>query len=296
MSDQFTPLLPARSYLYVPGDQPERMAGAEARGADAVILDLEDAVPPGRKDEAVGHVAEALGRRARGVQRWVRVEPARAREDLLLLATPPLDGVVLPKADAAGLATLDDVLAECEARLGLPRGRTRVIPLIETAAALSRLDALARAPRVLRLGMGEADLVAELGLEPGDDETELLPARAAVVTASAAAGLLAPTASTTREFRDLQAVRTSTQRLRRLGFRARTAIHPAQVAVVNDVFTPTAEQVAVAEAVVKTFEQADTAGQGVTIGPDGRMVDVAVVRSARELLARAELAGLSAPA
>jgi citrate lyase subunit beta/citryl-CoA lyase len=283
--------LAARSYMYVPGDDSARLARAETRGADAVILDLEDAVTPARKDEALELVRAQLDAPLVRVQRWVRVEPTRTRSDVPVLIGPHLTGIVLPKADAQSVAALARLLDDCEPAAGIPGGRIQILPLVETGSALRNLDALAASPRVLRLGMGEADLRAELGLEPGDDELELLPLRSAVVAASASAGITAPVGSTTTEFRDLTAVRTSATRLRRLGFRARTAIHPAQVTVVNEVFTPTAEQVEAATAVVRAFEAAAAEGHGAATGPDGRMLDLAVVRSAHELLGRAGRAG-----
>jgi citrate lyase subunit beta/citryl-CoA lyase len=286
MPDTRTDNLPARSYLYVPGDDPARMAKAEGRGPDAVILDLEDSVTPARKDEALQAVIAALQSAPTGVQRWVRVEPSRVAEDVPALVGPHLAGIVLPKGAADTAHALSELLDECERRAGVTPGRTRILPLVETAATLRQLDALASGPRVLRLGMGEADLRAELGLEPGPGELELLPLRSAVVVASVAAGLTAPVGSTTTEFRDLDAVRESAVRLRGLGFRARTTIHPAQVAVVNDVFSPTQEQVATASAVVRAFEEAVATGRGAVAGPDGRMLDLAVVRSAREVLGR----------
>jgi citrate lyase subunit beta/citryl-CoA lyase len=283
--------IPARSYLYVPGDDAARLAKAESRGADAVIMDLEDGVAPAQKDEALHTVAAALATTASGVQRWVRLEPARVADDAPVLVGPHLAGIVLPKADAESVGALADLLGGCERRAGLRPGGVRILPLVETAGALRRLDALAAAPRVLRLGMGEADLRAELGLESGPEELELLPLRSAVVVVSAAAGLTAPVGSTTTQFRDLAAVRDSAVRLRALGFRARTAIHPAQVAVVNDVFTPSEEQVAVATEVVRAFEDAVASGRGAVPGPDGRMLDLAVVRSARDVLGRSTLGG-----
>jgi citrate lyase subunit beta/citryl-CoA lyase len=281
--------LPARSYLYVPGDDAARLAKAESRGADAIIMDVEDGVAPARKDEALHTVAGALAGAATGVQRWVRLEPLRVADDTAVIVGPHLAGIVLPKADAESVRALSDLLDGCERRAGLTLGGIRILPLVETAGALRRLDALAAAPRVLRLGMGEADLRAELGLEPGPAEVELLPLRSAVVVASAAAGLTAPVGSTTTQFRDLEAVRESALRLRALGFRARTAIHPAQVAVVNDVFSPSEEQVAAALEVVRAFDEAVAAGRGAVTGPDGRMLDLAVVRSAREVLGRSTL-------
>jgi citrate lyase subunit beta/citryl-CoA lyase len=143
-------------------------------------------------------------------------------------------------------------------------------------------------PRVLRLAIGRADLAGELGLGVDPEGDEFRPLLLQLVVASAAAGIAPPVAPTSTDFRDLGALRDSTERLLSLGFRGRSAIHPAQLETINAVFTPSAAAVARAERLVATFEAAERAGLGVITDEDGRMVDVAVVRSARELLSRAE--------
>ena len=135
-----------------------------------------------------------------------------------------------------------------------------------------------------RLQVGEADLKADTGIEPGDDERELLWVRSQVVLASAAAGIDPPVGPVSTNFRDLDALRASTEAVRRLGYRGRACIHPAQIAVVHEVFTPSPEQVDAAQALIAAYDAAVAAGSGVLIGPDGRMVDEAVVRQARRLV------------
>lgn len=282
----------ARSYLYVPGDRPEMLAKAPGRGADALLLDLEDAVAPERKAFARATVAEWLSQHAAiGAARWVRVNAEQVAEDIAAVAVPGLHGVSIAKATVAVLAAADQALAEAERRHGLDAGSIAMIPLVESAEALLQLPELARHPRVLRLAMGEADLAADLRLRPSPGEPELLPIRLQVVVASAAAGLQAPIGPVATDFRDLDALRASTRQLADLGFRARSAIHPAQVAVINEVLTPPADEVAQAQRLVKRFEASVAAGSGATTGEDGRMIDAAVIRSARETLARARRAG-----
>ena len=135
-----------------------------------------------------------------------------------------------------------------------------------------------------RLQVGEADLKADTGIEPGDDERELLWVRSQVVLASAAAGIDPPVGPVSTNFRDLDALRASTEAVRRLGYRGRACIHPAQIAVVHEVFTPSPEQVDAAQALIAAYDAAVAAGSGVLLGPDGRMVDEAVVRQARRLV------------
>ncbi|MFI5429814.1 aldolase/citrate lyase family protein [Aeromicrobium sp. UC242_57] len=146
-----------------------------------------------------------------------------------------------------------------------------------------RAAEIAAAPRVHRLQVGEADLRADLGVTLGPDERELLWVRSQIVVTSAAAGIAPPIAPVSTDFRDLDALRASTEALARLGFVGRACIHPAQVAVVNDVFTPSAEAIAEAEEVLAALA---AAGSGVAVDSRGRMLDEAVARQARRVLAR----------
>ncbi len=180
----------------------------------------------------------------------------------------------------AGVPVVPD-LDQLLASLGSIAG---VVPLLESARAVLRAGELARAPRVQRLQIGEADLRADVGIVPGADERELLYARSHVVLASAAAGIKPPIAPVSTNFRDLDAFRASTVELARLGFVGRACIHPGQVAIANDVFTPSPEEVETARRLVGRWE---FAGAGVAVDDDGRFVDEAVVRQARLVLARA---------
>lgn len=276
----------ARSYLYVPADRADRLERARDRGADALVLDLEDGVALTDKARARDQAADWLGRqRGDGPQLWARVNADQLEQDIDAVASPALLGIFVPKAEPESLAVVDMLLTRSEQRPGFTNGRLLVLPLIESARGLLLAPEVARAPRVLRLGLGEADLTAELGIVSGPDRSELAPLRLQVVVASAAAGIARPLAPTSTDFRDLDAFAASARVLLALGFRARTAVHPAQVAVINDVFTPGAEDVRVAADLVSGF---DAAGGGVVTDAAGRMVDLAVVRAARELLARAD--------
>ena len=262
-----------RSYLYVPADQPKRLAGAAGRGADALIVDLEDAVPLAHKESARRAAAGYLS----AERAWVRINAETPEEDVAAIVDRPgLLGVVVPKAEARLLFEVDGLLAS---RPGLP-----VVALIETARGVRTLDAITTAPRVTRLGLGEADLAAELHLRPGPDRVELWPIRSAVVVASAAAGLQPPIGPVHTAVRDEEGLRRTTELLLRQGFRARTAITPTQLPVVNEVFTPTAAEVREAREALALL----SAETGVAVDAAGRMVDRAVLRSATEILARAD--------
>ncbi|MGC8463056.1 MAG: HpcH/HpaI aldolase/citrate lyase family protein [Acidimicrobiales bacterium] len=275
-----------RSFLYVPGDRPDRLAGAAGRGADALIADLEDAVPVDRKQLAKEAVRDWLAGPRPVEQLWVRVNGETVAEDVAaVVVTPGLTGVVVPKAEPSRLLEADAALARQEHELGCPEGTFALFALVETARGLLDVTDVARSARVRHVGMGEADLAGELRLRPGPGREELRPLRLQLVVACAAAGIGAPTGPTSTDVRDVDGLRRSTEELYRLGFRSRTAIHPDQLAVVNDTFTPTAAEVSEARAVLERFES--SAG-GVFVDERGRLVDAAVVRSAREVLDRAE--------
>lgn len=276
----------ALSYLYVPGDNPDRFAKAAASGTSAIVLDLEDAVAPEAKETARGHVAEHLAAALPGgVETWVRLNDGESMaRDVDAVVGAALNGVIPAKTSTRQeLLDLDHLLAEAEARSGLARGAIAVAPLIESGLGVANLVEIARGPRVTTLHLGEVDLAADLGLEPGDDEIELLFARSQAVVACRAAGIESPVAPVSTEFRDLAAFATSTRALRRLGFVGRACIHPLQVAVVHDVFTPTAEQAAKAADILRRLD----GGTGVAVDADGRMIDEAVARQARRILSQA---------
>lgn len=282
-----------RSWLYVPGDAGSRLARAPDRGADALIVDLEDGVAETAKNRARDEAAHWLaGQRRRGPQLWVRVNPGERRPaDVRAVVTPALSGVCAAKTqNAEELVELDRMLSSAEAAAGLPIRSVRVIPLLETAAAVLAALTIATGPRVTRLQLGEADLRADTGIEPGDDERELLWARSQVVFASAAAGVEPPVGPVSIQVRDPDGLRASTLALRRLGFFGRACIHPVQIQIVHEVFTPSPDRVDAARRLLDAYQASLTAGAGVLLDDDGRLVDEAVVRSARRLLADAPAA------
>lgn len=247
----------ARSYLFVPGDRPERFDKAWESLADEVILDLEDAVAPERKGAARTAVSAWLDP-ARPV--WIRVNGVDTPwfgDDIALGQRAGVAGVVLPKAEA-----VPPLLAElCKAReIGL-------LPLIETAAGLRACVALAAAPGVPRLAFGALDFQLDLGIE-GDDEA-LLAFRSQLVLESRLAGLAAPIDGPTAEVRDVERVRSAAQRARRLGFGGKLCIHPQQAAEVNRAFSPTDEERHWARRVMTAME----ASRGAAVALDGKMID-----------------------
>lgn len=264
----------------MPGDRPEWVQKAARSGADAVILDLEDAVAADRKDAARAAVAELVHGPDPGLQVWVRVEPSTLALDVEAAVGPLLAGIVLPKISL-------DAVGECDTLLVSLSSSAPVLGLLETAAGLLEVVAVAAHPRVRRLGLGEADLAADLGLVPDDDRTQLAPVRSSVVVASAAAGIDRPVGPVHTALDDEAGLRRTTSAQLRQGFRGRTAINPRQVAVINELLTPTADELDAARVVVAAYERSLAGGVGASRDADGRIMDAATVRSAREVLGRA---------
>jgi citrate lyase subunit beta/citryl-CoA lyase len=282
----------ARSYLFVPGDQVGKLEHALASGADAIIADLEDAVAPSAKATARRTVADWLATQRKGDQPelWVRVNASAPLlgDDVHAVVGSAVTGICLPKAHTPEqVRSLGELLGVAERQANLAEGSIRIVPLLESAAGILSARAIAEQPRVWQLGLGELDLCAEVGIEPSADERELLSIRVQVVLASAAAGLAPPIGPVSTDFRELEVLQVSTAALRRVGFGGRWAIHPAQVPVINQAFLPTPEQLEAARRLVERYDDALGQGIGVGVDEDGQMVDEAVVRAARRILAQA---------
>ena len=270
----------ARSFLFVPANRPERFVKALASGAGAVIIDLEDAVAPGAKPAARAQLAQAWAgftgpEQARLVVRVNAAGTPWHLEDLQLmanLAAEGLGGVVLPKAEAP------DMLRTLAAHTGTT---CALLPMVETAAGLAAIDALAGCPRVCRLVFGNLDFQADVGMACGPDEAELAPVRLALVLASRRAGLAAPVDGVTAALQDPDQLRRDTARSRRFGFGARLCIHPAQVAVVNAGLGPSAMEV---DWALRVLAHQQRTGEGV-FTLDERMVDAPVLKLAQRTLA-----------
>jgi len=253
-------------------------------GSDIIIADLEDAVLPRDKPAARQIVRDWLLSSPEGTcDIWVRVNPGeQGDEDLAAIAG--LDRVTT--VCAAKVETVADV-ERISTTLRALGSQCRVVPLLESAAALFAAEDIAKAPNVVGLQLGEADLRAELGIEPGEDEEELLLPRSLIVFASCAAGLASPLAPVSTDFRDIERFTRSSRRLKRLGFVGRACIHPAQVQICNEVFTVSKAELEEAQSLLQDFESAN---DGVIVDRHGRMVDEAVVKRARRLLLQAQIA------
>ncbi|HEV2439433.1 MAG TPA: CoA ester lyase [bacterium] len=281
-----------RSLLFVPGHRREMIAKAAQAAADAVILDLEDGVAPAEKPAARRAVAAALdGPLPEHLVVFVRVNSIGSGlldEDLREAARPRMDGVCLPKCDtSADVQALSARLLATEDRLGVARGRLRMLALVETALGVFHAPAVAReSPRVWGVVFGAEDFTADAGLPRTREGRELSFARTAVSLAAHAAGVEAID-GIFADFRDEEGLVADTAEARRLGYTGKTVIHPAQIAAVHRVFAPEPQEVAKARRIVDAFERGEAAGSGIVV-VDGAMVDRPVAVRAQRVLARAE--------
>ncbi len=288
-----------RTLLFAPGNHPRRVEKALTLGADGVILDLEDSVPPSEKAATRASVAQALAR-TRTCRAYVRVNAMGTLYcygDLVATVIQGADGIVLPKVEsAADLHAIDWLITNLERERGLAVGSLELIPIIETAAGLARIWRVLQARtlkpysgvwRVQCVAFGAADYSHDMGLAPGADEAELAHARAELVLASRAAGIEGPLDSPWFHLHDLEGFRRSVERSRRSGFQGRMCIHPNQVPIANEGYAPTAEEIAQAERIVAAFRAAEASGAA-AIQLDGQMIDYPIVQRAERLLQAAK--------
>lgn len=267
----------ARSFLFAPGNDERKLRKALSSGADAVVADLEDAVTPAEKRAARALAVRVLAEADGDVLRLMRVNAAGSEwiaDDVEAVGSAGLDGLVLPKAEAASVGAVEG--------LGLP-----VVAIVETPAGLRGAFELATTQAVEALVLGAIDLGLALGLEPREDGLELLFARSSLVVDSAAAGLRGPIDQVWTTLRDDAGLQRDCALARSLGFRGKACIHPEQVPVVNDAFSPSGDELARARDIVRAFEDAAANGRG-AVAFDGEMIDLPVVERARQLLADAK--------
>lgn len=285
---------PVRSMLFTPGDRLDMIEKASRSGTDAVIVDLEDAVAVDKKEAARANLASLPDSPVPYYVRTNAVETGLLWDDLTAAGSADIVGVILPKAeDPAVIAQIDEALTGHEKSSGKPDGSLTLIPLIESALGVRLTYEMARASdrvECVMFGSGEqGDLVADLGVEWTPEGTGLMHARSEVLLSARAAGVPYPMEAVFMDFRNLDALRVESELARTLGYVGKVAIHPAQVPVINDVFTPSPEVVEYQRMVLAAFEEAEADGKA-SIAVDGKMVDYAVARVAREIIARAEAA------
>jgi citrate lyase subunit beta/citryl-CoA lyase len=280
-----------RSMMFVPVNVEKFVEGAHSRGADVIILDLEDSILPKDKAHARTLVAPAAPKVSRsGADVLVRINrPWRlCLRDLEAIVDPRIYGLMLPKTESPDhVHMVAEVLDELEAERGLPQGHTRIIPMIESAAAFFRMREIAAShPRIVALTLGSEDFALSAGMVP-EAEGLFYPKQQVVFAARAAGVLPLGFIGTVADYKDLEAFRATARRSRRVGFTGASVIHPSQIAILNEEFRPSADEVQKARRVVAAFEGAASGNQG-AIEVDGKMVDIPVVERARRTVERHE--------
>ena len=288
-----------RSLVFVPGNRANMLARALGFGADVVMVDLEDSVPPGEKaaacELAVAWVPRLSAAGRRVMVRVNSLDTGLAAGELAAVVSSQLAGISIGKGNTAwDLQQVDRLLAPLESNAGIPPGSVKVIPWIETAMAIVHVYEMARASqRIVGIAFGAEDYTNDMGVARSDFGAECYYARAAVAVAARAAGVAALDGPFVG-FRDPDGLRTDAGAARQLGYTGKFAIHPAQIDIINETFSPQPDDVAYARRVVAAWDAAAAAGRG-SLSIDGRMVDVPVVKRAQNLLAQvAAIAGRTA--
>ena len=279
---------PKRSWLFAPGMDARKTEKALASAADALILDIEDAVAIAEKPRARTMLRELLGTGSPDRQIYVRVNDIGTgwtAEDIEAVCAPGLAGLVLPKVEAAEtVRTVSALIDRSERTAGLPHGQVRLNAIVETARGVQNLAAIAEAGGRLDLLMfGAADYTADLGIPTANTGPHLLHAKVATVLASRAAGLSAPIDTVFFDITDEAGFATDCAEARALGFGGKAVIHPRQIEPANRAFTPSAAEVETARRVVDGFEEAERNGIG-AVQIDGKLVDYAMLKTARKTL------------
>ena len=283
--------MPIRSFLFAPANHARRAEKSLTVGADAVILDLEDAVAISEKPGARPLAVAAL-QKPRSCLGYIRVNGAATpfcHEDIVAVVQPGIDGIVLPMAEsAADVQIADWLIGQLERQRGLPVGGIDLMPIVETAKGVNNIDAILSAgTRLRRVAFGAADYALDLGVAWTRDEREGRYARERLAVASRAHGAEPPLDSVWARLDDEEGLAASNRTAQELGFQGKMCIHPNQIGPVNAAFTPSAEEVAFARRVVAAFAEAEAAGSA-AFQIDGKFVDYPIVRRAEALVATME--------
>ena len=281
-----------RSLLFVPGNREDMLAKAGALMADALVPDLEDSVPDGEKEHArnlVRHTVKGLAQKGQAViPRINALNTGLAREDLEAVVCPEVYGVTVGKIESPWeVRQVATILEELERRVGLPVGHTRLIPWLENAKAIIRAYEIAIAsPRIVGVAFGAEDFTNDMAVQRSEEGIELMYPRATLAISARAAGVLAIDTPYVN-FRDAEGLDQEVRAVLPLGFKAKFAIHPGQLETINTLFSPSQEEIEYARRVVAAFEESEARGSGAT-SLDGKLIDVPVMKRARNLLSLAE--------
>ncbi len=285
-------LVVLRTLLFVPGNRERLIEKARSIPADSIILDLEDSVPPAEKDSARAMVSACLGGFAlKGQKVLVRINSLstdQAIADIKATVTTGLSGICLPKCELADdIIRADALITDAEKGVGRKVGSTGILALVETPMGIINAHEIASAsPHVLGIAFGAEDYTLEMDIKRTKEGDEIYYPRMVIAVACHAAGVLAIDGVYT-DIRDHEGFSREVRLVRQMGFHGKLVIHPEQVSIVNEAFSPTEEEVTHARGVVEAFESALAQGQASTIF-EGKMVDIPVAERARQLLARSE--------
>jgi citrate lyase subunit beta/citryl-CoA lyase len=288
MSDATDRTLPVwRSALYVPSNVPKFINGAHKRGADAIIVDLEDSVPIAERPAArrdLQATCESVSRGGADVIVRINRPWRQTMLDLEAAISLRVKALAVTKVDSADhIKLIAEVVSELEAERGMAVGSTQFMAMIETPGAWFQMPQIARADRrIIALTLGGEDFALEMGMLP-TAEALMMPKQQLAIAARSAGILPLGFIGTVADYKDLEAFRQTVRRSRRLGFRGASVIHPAQIPILNQEFSPAPEEVASAMKIVAAYDEAVAAGRG-SISVDGKMIDVPVVLRAQNLL------------
>ncbi|MCH8108112.1 MAG: CoA ester lyase [Chloroflexi bacterium] len=281
-----------RSVVFVPGNRPNMLERALNFAADVIMVDLEDSVPLAEKVNARELAREWVPKlRRQGRRVMVRVnslDTGLTYDDLAAVIGPDLSGISIGKAESVWhLRDADQIITALESAAGLEAGHVKLIPWIENARAIMSAREMAGAsPRIVALAFGAEDYTDDMGVQRTDTGEEVWFARSLVAVAARAANV-GSLDSPFVQFRDAEALRRDAQVARQMGFTGKFAIHPDQIDIINQAFSPSPEEVEYARQVVAAWDKAEAEGRG-SVALEGRMIDVPVVKRAQNLLAHAE--------
>ncbi|MEE8303048.1 MAG: CoA ester lyase [Candidatus Tectomicrobia bacterium] len=291
---------PLRSMLFVPGNKPAWMEKALGYGADALIFDLEDAVPVTDKAAARPMVREALEQfHNQGPSLTVRInalETGMSGDDLEAIVSPGLSAIVAPKVETPqDIATLDTLLAQCEQRAGMAPGQIEIFPTLETAKGIYHAYPIAicspRVPTLIGTAGKGGDTARSLGYIWSKQATETLHIRSKVLLEARAAACAYPLIASWFDITDLDGLRDDVRLNRQIGYTGQVVIHPSHVPEVNDIFTPTAEEIAHYQGLLTAMQDAERRGTA-AVTYAGGMVDIAMVKTAQQVLTLARQIGV----
>lgn len=281
-----------RSLHFIPGNREDMLTKSATLPADVLVPDMEDSVPEGEKENArelIRGIVPNLAQLGQMVMPRINaLNTGMAHDDLAAIIGPHTYGVTVGKIESTwDIQELSKMMDRLEEKAGLPQGHTKIVPWLENAKAIVRAyDIASSSTRIVGVALGAEDYTDSMGVERSDDGNEIRYPRSAIAVAARAAEVVAIDTPYT-SFRNTEGLEQEIQSVLPLGFKAKFSIHPIQVEIINRLFSPAAEAIEYARRVVEAFEEAEAKGSGAT-SLDGKMIDVPVVKRARNLIALAE--------